>query len=397
LPGCASGIVLVVPSNCHVRGAGRDLTTIRFSDGVNARYPAPNSATRPSGCGPCWRMMGVVPAASVANVTISDLHLHGNTNRTSYAQIAGGCEHGAGVYVSVDDKADPSRNHTIRGVTVTRMRVQSFAGDSMVFGDGVQELKVSDIEQRDFIRVGVYMFSDYGARNMEISGVRDLPTTDGVKITGSSIHIEDAVNLSGVLIHGNFVNHSIEAGGTVGAVIRDNVVSGWILGNGNRNISIMNNTIVVQQIDDCGNVQSPLISQGFVSGAAISGNTLRASGTVGLPVGISIWGDITDPYSKHSHPHYPASKKVTIENNEFVGNFSATSTNPMSPQLYPRSFVSPQKLVSEKCIDLNGVAGVVLRGNRFPARMGNATGNTCVCCTTVDTAGSGRCTDVSIL
>ena len=88
---------------------------------------------------------------------------------------------------------------------------------------------------------------------------------------------------------------------------------------------------------------------------------------------------------------------MTIEDNEFVGNFSATSRNPRSPQFYPRSFISPQKLVSEKSIDLNGVVGVVLRGNRFPARMGNATGNTCVCCTTVDTAGSGRCTDVSIL
>lgn len=179
-------------------------------------------------------------------------------------------------------------------------------------------------------------------------------------------------------------------------------MQGWILGNGNRNISIQDNTIVAQQIDDCGNVASPLVSQGFVAGATITGNTLvvPADNAVGLPVGISIWGNITDPYSKHNHPHYPPSTDVTIQGNRFVGNFSATSRNPSSPQFYPRSFVSPQKLVSEHAIDLNGVARVTLKGNRFPTGMGNATDNTCQCCTTVDITRDqtgSRCQSIAFL
>ena len=31
---------------------------------------------------------------------------------------------------------------------------------------------------------------------------------------------------------------------------------------------------MAEQIDDCGNVASPLVSQGFVAGATITGNTL---------------------------------------------------------------------------------------------------------------------------
>ena len=60
-----------------------------------------------------------------------------------------------------------------------------------MFGDGVQDLLVSDIIQRDCLRVGVDQ-AGYGplSRDRETRSVRDVPGTPGVA-QGNTIHIED--------------------------------------------------------------------------------------------------------------------------------------------------------------------------------------------------------------
>jgi len=114
----------------------------------------------------------------------------------------------------------------------------------MDFGDGVQDLLVSDIIQRDCLRVGVDQ-AGYGplSRDREIRFVRDVPGTPGVA-QGNTIHIEESMNLTNVWIHDNVCNISMDAGGTKNMRIESNLVYGQILGNGNYNLTIANNTIV---------------------------------------------------------------------------------------------------------------------------------------------------------
>ena len=69
----------------------------------------------------------------------------------------------------------------VSGITVARIFAEAVAGDCMDFGDGVQQLLVSDILQRDYLRVGVDQAGAGPlARDREIRGVVDLPSSPGV-------------------------------------------------------------------------------------------------------------------------------------------------------------------------------------------------------------------------
>ena len=87
-------------------------------------------------------------------------------------------------------------------------------------------LQVSDVVQRDCLRVGVDQ-AGYGplSRNREVRGVRDLPGTPGVA-QGNTIHIEEASNLTNVWIHDNVCNNSMDTGGTLNCRIENNLVYG---------------------------------------------------------------------------------------------------------------------------------------------------------------------------
>jgi hypothetical protein len=115
---------------------GRNLTTIRFSDEVNGprgldwrmfgwcggQYP-PAAAAHHKTMPPPSRD-GVYPCKAdevPSNITISDLHLHGATNYTSYAQIAGPREHGSLIFFYQFDPAlPPIVNLTVERVLVCR-------------------------------------------------------------------------------------------------------------------------------------------------------------------------------------------------------------------------------------------------------------------------------------
>jgi hypothetical protein len=95
-------------------------------------------------------------------------------------------------------------------------------------GTGVQDLLVSDIIQRDCLRVGVDQ-AGYGplSRDREIRHVRDLPGTPGVA-QGNTIHIEEALNLTNVWIHDNVCNNSMDAGGTTNMRMENNLIYGQV-------------------------------------------------------------------------------------------------------------------------------------------------------------------------
>ena len=191
--------ILPVPSNCHVYGAGHtgnDVTTIALATSGGTDGAGVNGV---DGC--WWRMIGWCGNSSAglctnppSNITISDLHLSGSTNYTNYTQIAGQREHGSLIFFYQGNPA----HRPIVGITVERIFAEKVAGDCMDFGDGVQQLLVSDITQRDFLRVGVDQAgAGPVARDREVRNVVDLPCSPGV-LCGNSIHIEEAENLTNV-------------------------------------------------------------------------------------------------------------------------------------------------------------------------------------------------------
>lgn len=105
-----------------------------------------------------------------------------------------------------------------------------------------------------------------------------------------------------------------------------------------------------------------------------------------LPTGIAVWGDIRDRFPPRAY--YPTATSITIEGNDFRGEFSGPGWQNR------QAHVSPQGCVTIRAISLDGVEDVVLRGNSFPE--GNVTDNTCACCSVVDTFKS-RCAQVRTL
>jgi hypothetical protein len=377
---------LVMPSNCTLHGEG-DTSILKWDSQVNNED--------------WWRMIGVAlePGAagrqSIENVAIRDLHIDGSTTHTAYPCFGADgealCEHNAGMFFYVHPP------HTIRNVTVQRVLVEAVAGDCMAFADGVQGLLVEDVVVRDFLRQGVDLAGNELSRNFVIRNVTEIPWQIVKFPGGSTIHIEEAGGLGNVLLEKSVVNHSILAGGVNNLTIRDNIVHGCILGNGNTNLTVVRNTII-----DNGEGNPVLLSQGFVQTANISSNWLvakavppnaeRTRAFIGhiYPVGISVWGQIHDPYAGMAkYTYYPTSINLTIENNVFIGNLSGPNW-----EHHPQFHISAQALSSFRAVNLNGVDGVVIRGNSFEA--GNTSENLCACCTVVESDPATRCANITL-
>ena len=138
-------ICLAVPSDCTLYGEGA-ASILKFAAEVNTQG--------------WWRMLGpallprtthsVAPNGSAHNITIRDLHLHGNTNHTQYPCFAPDgktklCDHNTLIMFYT---LPPG---TVRDVTVQRIVAEAIAGDVMSFAYGVQNLLAEDIQIRDFL------------------------------------------------------------------------------------------------------------------------------------------------------------------------------------------------------------------------------------------------------
>ena len=99
---------------------------------------------------------------------------------------------------------------------------------------------------------------------------------------GSTLHVEHARGLTGVVLAENRCRHSILAGGVDGLVIRGNLVTGRIEGNYDCN------TIVQGNVVRAGSGKRPLIQFGFADGLLIRDNVLI--GEDPKQIGIYIWG-----------------------------------------------------------------------------------------------------------
>jgi hypothetical protein len=229
----------------------------------------------------------------------------------------------------------------------------------MDFGDGVQQLLVSDIIQRDYLRVGVDQAgSGPRARDREVRFVRDLPPSAGV-VMGNSIHIEEAENLTNVWIHDNIVHNSMDLSGAKNMTVENNVVSGAIVLNGDLDLVVRNNTITA--------TDSNCPDQGCCPGmifvlsaqrALLDSNTLTTSANC-KPAGVVLMGNIVTE-------GFPFLRDVTVSNNIFKGGFDPLFQGKPLPA----------------AVVMSGVDGVVLRGNRFNGGTfgGQTAGNVCQCC-----------------
>jgi hypothetical protein len=348
--------ILPVPSNCHVFGGGRDegasQTTIAFATTGGKDGLGVNGV---DGC--WWRMFGWCGNSSAglctsppSNVSITDLHLSGSTNYTNYTQIAGQREHGSLIFFyQVNPQLPP-----IVGVNVERIFTESVAGDGMDYGDGVQQLLVSDVIQRDYLRCGVDQAgAGPVARDREIRGVVDLPSSEGV-MAGNSIHIEEAENLTNVWVHHNIANNSMALSGCRNLTVEHNVVEGGIIVNGNAQLVVRHNSVLArdERCPDKGCCPG-MISILAAQVARIVGNTLTVTGSC-RPVGVEVWGNVEV---------YPFARDLLISGNAFEGKFE------------PLFREAPYN----GTITLDGVEGVVISGNTFSDRP-KAKDNVCECC-----------------
>jgi hypothetical protein len=361
--------ILPIPSDCHVFGGGRtgvNTTTIAMATTGGVDDRGVNGVN-----GTFWRMFGWCGNASryiaadagrlhvdqracphpPSNISISDLHLSGSTNYTSGAQIAGEREHGSLIffYAALGAGAEAA----IRNITALRVLTDKIAGDGMNFGDGVQNVLVSDVLQRDYLRVGVDQAGAGPlARDREIRGVIDLPSSAGV-VAGNSIHIEESENLTNVWIHDNVCINSMDVSGAKNMTIERNLIEGAIVVNGDNSLVIRNNTITATKskcpISGC---CAGMIFMLSANGALVDNNTLRASADC-KPAGVVLVGNIRPP-------EFPFLHNVTVSNNRFIGTFA---------------------LNGHAALLMNGVNGVVVRGNHFEGSTHPATAdNVCECC-----------------
>jgi hypothetical protein len=142
-------ICLAIPSDCTLHGEGA-AAILQFSAEVNTQGwwrmlgPALTPITIPTPNG------SLAPNGSAHNITIRDIHLHGNTNHTHYPCFGPDgktklCDHNTLIMFYT---LPPG---TTRDITVQRVIAEAIAGDVMSFAYGVQNLLVEDIQIRDFL------------------------------------------------------------------------------------------------------------------------------------------------------------------------------------------------------------------------------------------------------
>ena len=343
-------LCLAIPSDCTLYGEGAT-SILKFDKEVNENG--------------WWRMLGPTNAAGsvsdtatvgptnaagtvTSNITIRDLRLNGNTIHTMYPcsiPTPGNaskpyyvCEHNALIFFVL--KAP----NIVRDVNVMRVILESIAGDSADFGDGVQNLLVEDVQVRDYLRQGVDLAGNDLARNMTVRRVTELPWQIVTNPGGSTLHVEEATGLRDVILADSVCNHSILASSVINLTIQNNIVHGQIVGNGNTQMRVLNNTILARSNDSMGQFLA-------AKGAIVSGNRFLAD-EFPHAGGVYFWG---------MDEGYPASSKIEIDSNVFKGQF----------------------LSKGKAVQLYGVNGVKITGNEFDNTGPHGTtarNNTCECC-----------------
>jgi hypothetical protein len=295
--------VLALPSNTTLCGEGA-ASTLRFPERASASN--------------FWRMLGNGPGG-LKNVVIRDLHLDGGNTHAEYKR--GGPEQNHGIFLY--DKTD-----SIENVLIERLLIENFSGDCISVSYGCRGITVRDVAMRNFLRQGVQMGGGNGARDYLVTGCHDLEHT--IRPGGSTIHVEHARGLQNVQIIANRCRNSILAGGVDGLLLRDNVVTGRIEGNGNSNAVVSGN--VVRGV---AGAKRALISFGFADGLLVRDN-IACADPDSNSIGLYVWG--TTSYN-------PApGRRVSVS-----GNLLTTT---------------------DAGISLNGVDGVALSGNQIEAPEG---------------------------
>ena len=215
------------------------------------------------------------------------------------------------------------------------------------------------------------------ARDRVVQRVTDLPCSDGV-VCGNSIHIEEAENLTNVLIRLNRVQHAIAASGVRNLTIAHNIVvsplhaqkqmtgqsalparsctqGGSIVANGDIGLTIYNNTIAAD-VGNCpiGGCCPGMVAVGFGDHVLVSENNVTASAGC-EPLGVSIWGGVEG---------YPKTRDMLVSANTFTGSFT--------PLVHGKPF--PGGVV------IDGADGVVVGSSNVWSDGAPAGKHVCDCC-----------------
>lgn len=249
--------ILMIPSN-----------TVLCGEGAASILQFPKRASESN----FWRMLGHGPQG-VRNVTIRDLHLDGGNTHKAY--VKGVPEHNHGVFLY-------AKEALVENVVIERLLVENFSGDCIAIGYGCRNITIRDVAMRNFLRQGIQMAGGNGARDYLVTGCHDLEHT--IAPDGSTIHVEHARGLQNVQIIANRCRHSILAGGVDGLLIRDNVVTGRIEGNSDKNAVVSGNVVRGEA-----KATRALMQFGYADGLLIRDNIIRAA-EESSQVGIYVWG-----------------------------------------------------------------------------------------------------------
>ena len=252
----AESPILAVPSNTTLYGEG-PASTLKFDARVNQSN--------------FWRMLGAT-TGTTRHVVIRDLRLDGSTTFTRYEK--GVPEQNHGIFLAAPEGR-------IENVQIERLLIENFAGDGVAVGHGCRNVTIRDVALRNFLRQGIQMAGGNGARDYLVTGCHDLEHT--IEPGGSTIHVEHARGLVNVQIIANRCRRSILAGGVDGLLVRDNVVTGRIEGNGDRNTVVVGNLVR----GAVGNTRA-LMQFGFADGLIVRDNVVVAGGPG--QTGIYVWG-----------------------------------------------------------------------------------------------------------
>jgi hypothetical protein len=253
----AESPILPIPSNTVVHGDG-PVSTLKLAPGVAKSN--------------FWRLLGNAPGET-RNITVRDLRLDGSNTLTEYKK--GVPEHNHGMFLY-------AKEGRVENVLIERLLVENFSGDCIAIGQGCRNITIRDVALRNFLRQGIQMAGGNGARDYLVTGCQDLEHS--IKPGGSTIHVEHANGLQNVQIIANRCRRSILAGGVDGMVIRDNLVTGRIEGNGNTNCLVAGN--VVRGVPESA---KPLVQLGYADGLIVRDNIIRGV-EGGTQTGLYIWG-----------------------------------------------------------------------------------------------------------
>jgi len=253
----AESPILVVPSN-----------TVLCGEGPASTLAYPQRASQSN----FWRMLGHGPEG-MSNVVIRDLHLEGGNTHPAYGKGVPEQNHGIFLY---------AKEGVVENVVVERLLIENFSGDCIALSYGCRNITIRDVAMRNFLRQGIQMGGGNGARDYLVTGCHDSEHT--IRPGGSTLHVEHARGLQNVQLVANRCRHSILAGGVDGLLIRDNMVTGRIEGNGNTNAIVSGNVVRGKP-----GATKALMQFGYADGLIVRDNIVRTAGDA-EDVGLYVWG-----------------------------------------------------------------------------------------------------------